>query len=176
MTQSEPLSEERLPRSLGMWSAAAVLVGVTIGSGIFRVPSVVAGTLHSPVPMLLVWVVGGLVTLAGALSIAELGAMFPRSGGVFAYILEAQGPFAAFVYGIVTLVQKLIYGIAVPGYASLLIVILCHSLVKDFPIPFLLFFTFLYTPFISYVNARIIGIAPTGWNFKARGHSAPKAP
>jgi amino acid transporter len=94
-----PVVEERLPRSLGLWSAAAVLVGVTIGSGIFRVPSVVANTLHSPLPMMLVWVIGGLVTLAGALSIAELGAMFPRSGGIFAYILEVQGPFAAFLYG-----------------------------------------------------------------------------
>lgn len=94
-----PDTEDRLPRSLGLWSAAAVLVGVTIGSGIFRVPSVVAGTLHSPGPMMLIWVVGGIVTLAGALSIAELGAMYPRSGGVFVYLLEAHGSFAAFLYG-----------------------------------------------------------------------------
>lgn len=91
--------EERLPRTLGIWSAAAVLVGVTIGSGIFRVPSEIAGTLGSPLAFLLVWVLGGLITLTGALTVAELAAMYPRSGGILAYIAEAWGPFPAFVYG-----------------------------------------------------------------------------
>ena len=63
--------EERLPRHLGLWSAAAVLVGTTIGSGIFRVPREVAAALGDPKAMLLIWVVGGIVTLTGALTIAE---------------------------------------------------------------------------------------------------------
>ena len=92
-------TEERLPRNLGLWSAAAVLVGTTIGSGIFRVPSEVARDLGAAGPMLLVWVLGGLVTLTGALSIAEMAAAFPRSGGIFAYILESEGRFWAFLYG-----------------------------------------------------------------------------
>jgi amino acid transporter len=91
--------QERLPRTLGLWSAAAVLVGVTIGSGIFRVPATIAGAVGAPEAMMLVWVLGGLITLTGALAIAELGGMFPRSGGVFAYILEAHGPFPAFLFG-----------------------------------------------------------------------------
>jgi amino acid transporter len=99
MSQPKPAGEERLSRSLGLWSAAAVLVGTTIGSGIFRVPAGVAATLGAPGPMLLVWVIGGLVTLTGALSIAELAGAYPRSGGIFAYILEAYGPFPAFLYG-----------------------------------------------------------------------------
>jgi APA family basic amino acid/polyamine antiporter len=99
MSQPDPAGEERLPRNLGLWSAAAVLVGTTIGSGIFRVPAGVAATLGAPGPMLLVWVIGGLVTLTGALSIAELAGAYPRSGGIFAYILEAYGPFPAFLYG-----------------------------------------------------------------------------
>jgi amino acid transporter len=95
----EPTIEDRLPRNLGLWSAAAVLVGTTIGSGIFRVPSEVARDLGAAGPMLLVWVLGGLVTLTGALSIAEMAAAFPRSGGIFAYILESEGRFWAFLYG-----------------------------------------------------------------------------
>lgn len=91
--------EERLPRHLGLWSAAAVLVGTTIGSGIFRVPREVAATLGDPQAMLLLWVIGGVITLTGALTIAELAAAYPRSGGIFAYILEAWGPLPAFLYG-----------------------------------------------------------------------------
>jgi APA family basic amino acid/polyamine antiporter len=92
-------SHDRLPRTLSLWSAAAVLIGTTIGSGIFRVPSEVARDLGAPGPMLMVWVLGGLVTLTGALSIAEMAAMFPQSGGIFAYILESEGRFWAFLYG-----------------------------------------------------------------------------
>jgi APA family basic amino acid/polyamine antiporter len=90
---------ERLPRHLGLWSAIAVLVGSTIGSGIFRVPAGVAGRLHDPGPVLLAWVVGGLVALFGALTYAELAAALPRSGGVFAYLLEGFGPLPAFLFG-----------------------------------------------------------------------------
>jgi basic amino acid/polyamine antiporter, APA family len=63
------------------------------------VPSDVARIVGAPQAMLLVWAVGGLVTLCGALTVAELAAAFPRSGGIFAYILEAEGEFAAFMYG-----------------------------------------------------------------------------
>ncbi|HEV2269119.1 MAG TPA: amino acid permease [Steroidobacteraceae bacterium] len=88
-----------MPRSLGPWGATAVVVGVTIGSGIFRVPSTVAGQLHAPGPAMLCWLLGGLITLCGALSVAELGAALPRSGGIFAYLLECYGPLPAFLYG-----------------------------------------------------------------------------
>ena len=90
---------ERLPRHLGLWSAVAVLVGSTIGSGIFRVPASVAERLQDPGPVLLAWVLGGLIALFGALTIAELAGALPRSGGVFAYILEAFGPLPAFLFG-----------------------------------------------------------------------------
>ncbi len=90
---------ERLPRHLGLWSAVAVLVGSTIGSGIFRVPASVADRLQDPGPVLLAWVLGGVIALFGALTIAELAGALPRSGGVFAYILEAFGPLPAFLFG-----------------------------------------------------------------------------
>jgi basic amino acid/polyamine antiporter, APA family len=90
---------ERLPRHLGLWSAVAVLVGSTIGSGIFRVPATVAERLLEPGPVVLAWVLGGLIALFGALTLAELAGALPRSGGVFAYILEAFGPLPAFLFG-----------------------------------------------------------------------------
>jgi amino acid transporter len=90
---------ERLPRSLGLWSAIAVLIGSTIGSGIFRVPAGVAARLGEPGPVLLAWVLGGLIALFGALTVSELAAAMPRSGGVFAYLLEGFGPLPAFLFG-----------------------------------------------------------------------------
>ncbi len=90
---------ERLPRRLGLWSAIAVLVGSTIGSGIFRVPAGVAERLQEPGPVMLAWVLGGVIALCGALTLAELAAALPRSGGVFAYLLEGFGPFPAFLFG-----------------------------------------------------------------------------
>jgi basic amino acid/polyamine antiporter, APA family len=90
---------ERLPRRLGLWSAGAVLVGITIGSGIFRVPAGTAGILGVPGAVVLAWVLGGVIALTGALTIAELAAALPRSGGVFAFLLEAFGPLPAFLFG-----------------------------------------------------------------------------
>lgn len=90
---------ERLPRRLGLGSAIAVLVGSTIGGGIFRTPAVIATRVPAPLPMLGVWVVGGALALCGALTYAELGALFPRSGGVFVYIREGFGRLPAFLFG-----------------------------------------------------------------------------
>src|SRR6266568_368864 len=90
---------DRLPRRLGPWSAVAVLVGSTIGSGIFRTPAIIAARVPSPWPMLGVWVLGGLLALCGALTYAELAAMFPRSGGVFVYVREGFGRLPAFLFG-----------------------------------------------------------------------------
>lgn len=90
---------ERLPRSLGLWSAVAVLVGTTIGSGIFRVPSVVVAQARDPAAALLAWALGGVISLCGALTIAELAGALPRSGGIFAYILEGFGRLPAFLFG-----------------------------------------------------------------------------
>src|ERR1700733_12511421 len=90
---------ERLPRQIGLLNAVAVLVGVTVGSGIFRVPATVAAQLHDPGPVILCWILGGLVALFGALTIAELAAALPRSGGIFAYLLESFGALPAFMFG-----------------------------------------------------------------------------
>src|SRR5438876_6511335 len=90
---------ERLIRRLGLWSAVAVLVGSTIGSGIFRTPARIAAYVPVPVPMFGVWVLGGLLALCGALTYAELAAQYPRSGGVYVYVREGFGRLPAFLFG-----------------------------------------------------------------------------
>src|SRR5204862_38943 len=90
---------DRLPRRLGFWSAVAVVVGSTIGGGICRTPAVIAERVPAPLPMFGVCVLGGLLALCGALTYAELAALFPRSGGVYVYIREGFGRLPAFLFG-----------------------------------------------------------------------------
>ena len=90
---------ERLPRTVGLFASIMVLIGITIGSGIFRVPATVAQSLPSPGPFLLVWILGGMLALFGALTLGELAALYPRSGGILAYLEEGFGPMPAFLFG-----------------------------------------------------------------------------
>ena len=88
-----------LPRRLGFWETTLIVIGVTIGSGIFRVPASVADTVGSSAGVATVWVVGGIIALCGALALAELAAAFPEPGGVFVYLREVYGPAVAFLFG-----------------------------------------------------------------------------
>ncbi|MCA9634471.1 MAG: amino acid permease [Myxococcales bacterium] len=99
MTSEPDRWGERLPRRLGLWSTVAVLVGSTIGSGIFRTPAVVAERVPDLGLFALAWVLGGVVALAGALTLAELAAAMPRTGGIYVYIREAFGRLPAFLFG-----------------------------------------------------------------------------
>ena len=100
-TAALPLADvpDALPRRLGFVPTIAMVVGMIVGSGIFRVPAAVAGAVGTPAAVATVWVLGGVITLCGALSVAELAAAFPRSGGVFVYLREAYGPLVAFLFG-----------------------------------------------------------------------------
>jgi APA family basic amino acid/polyamine antiporter len=91
--------QQSLQRRLGLWSAVAVLVGSTIGSGIFRSPAGVADKLPGPLPMMAVWVAGGLFALCGALALAELSGAFPETGGAYVFIREGFGRLPAFLFG-----------------------------------------------------------------------------
>jgi amino acid transporter len=95
----DPFLVERLPRTLGLWSAVALVVGITIGSGIFRTPAGVAQRVPHPEAMLLLWVLGGAITLCGALSLGELAAALPQTGGLYAFLREGWGRLAAFLFG-----------------------------------------------------------------------------
>ena len=91
--------EGRLPRTLGPTAALCVVVGSTIGSGIFLVPAVVARDVPSVAGIASLWIVGGLFSMAGALTLAELGAMLPKAGGPYVYLREAYGRLPAFLFG-----------------------------------------------------------------------------
>ena len=91
--------QPKLPRTLGLWSSVALVVGITIGSGIFRSPAGIAQKVPSPTLVLALWVGGGLITLCGALSLAELAAALPETGGFYAYLREGWGRPAGFLFG-----------------------------------------------------------------------------
>src|SRR3954471_24715162 len=88
-----------LPRKLGLWSAIAVVVGSTIGSGIFRTPAGVAHRLPGPLPMFGVWIAGGVLAMCGALTLAEVAGAYPNTGGIFDFIRRAYGRLPAFLFG-----------------------------------------------------------------------------
>jgi amino acid transporter len=90
---------DALPRRLGIWPTTALVAGVIIGSGIFRVAGGVANDAGTVGGVALVWILGGIITLCGVLSLAELAAAFPASGGLFIYLREAYGPAIAFLFG-----------------------------------------------------------------------------
>src|SRR3954469_18381692 len=92
-------SDEGLVRALGLGSAVLFVLGSVIGSGIFLTTGVMAAALPSPALLLLAWAAGGVIALTGGLTYAEMGSMFPRSGGVYVYLREAFGPLIAFLYG-----------------------------------------------------------------------------
>src|SRR6266404_7476601 len=91
-----------LERRLSRWDAILLCVGGIIGSAIFLVPRDVARQLPSAPLILLVWIVGGAVSLVACFAAAELGAMFPQAGGAYIYLREAYGDFVAFLYGWMT--------------------------------------------------------------------------
>jgi APA family basic amino acid/polyamine antiporter len=92
-------SKAELRRSLGFWTACAVVVGTVIGSGIFLVPSDMIRAVGSPGMVFAVWIFGGVLTMFGALSYAELSAAMPEAGGEYVYLTAAYGPLSGFLLG-----------------------------------------------------------------------------
>ena len=88
-----------LKRVIGFWGGLSLIVGITIGSGVFRKPVTLAKDVGDPVFILGLWVGFGLVSLCGALALAELSTMLPRTGGVYVFLRAAYGDAAAFVFG-----------------------------------------------------------------------------
>src|SRR5256885_7065356 len=96
---SVPAATTDLRRELGLLDATMINVGTMIASAIFIVPATVAALIPGSGAMVLVWVLGGLVSLLGALSIAELSAAYPEAGGQLPYLRAAYGPLWGFLYG-----------------------------------------------------------------------------
>ena len=99
MSPTSPATTLELDRALGWLGAGALLAGSVIGTGIFLVPSTIAREVGSVPGVFCVWIFGGLLSLAGALSYAELGATFPEAGGEYVYLRRAYGPVWGFLYG-----------------------------------------------------------------------------
>jgi len=90
--------QAELKRELGRWAAGSIVVGTVIGSGIFLVPRAMIERVGTPGMVFFVWVFGGLLTLMGALSYAELSAALPEAGGEYTYLREAYGPIWGYLY------------------------------------------------------------------------------
>ena len=88
-----------LRRVIGLAGGTALIVGITIGSGIFRTPPTIAGLVPNALVIMGLWTAIGLISICGALTVAELSTMLPRAGGVYVFLREAYGDAAAFVFG-----------------------------------------------------------------------------
>jgi APA family basic amino acid/polyamine antiporter len=98
-TDAQPASREELRRHIGLFSVVLLVIGNVIGSGIFLTSGVMLQRIPSPSLLILAWVAGGVLVLAGALTYAEMGAMFPNSGGLYLFLHEAYGPLVSFLFG-----------------------------------------------------------------------------
>lgn len=101
MTPEKPTSttEYQFQKRISLFDGVMLVMGVMIGSGVFLTSAEISRTVGGSGWMLLVWIVGGLMTIIGAMSYAELSSMFPKAGGQYVYLREAYNPFVAFLYG-----------------------------------------------------------------------------
>lgn len=99
ITRNNRNQEVGLKRNLNLFDSSMIMVGIVLGSGIFLTTGIMAKTLPSATLIILAWIVGGLITLAGAMTYAELGALYPEAGGQYAYLREAYGPLVGFLFG-----------------------------------------------------------------------------
>jgi APA family basic amino acid/polyamine antiporter len=113
-TQREKVT---LVRQLGFFDSTMLFVGIVIGSGIFITTGIMAESLPSVPLLLIAWGVGGLLTYAGALIYAELGAAIPEAGGQYTYLREAYGTLSAFLYGWILFLVYITGSIAALGIA-----------------------------------------------------------
>jgi amino acid transporter len=96
--EASPKTPFSLRKELNVVDATAIVVGTVIGSGIFLLPSLIAAQIDSLGAVLLVWIAGGLLTVFGGLSLAELGSIYPGTGGLCTYLRHIYGPLPAFLY------------------------------------------------------------------------------
>lgn len=92
-------ADDQLVKGIGLWGATLLVIGNVIGSGIFLTTGGMIAELPSTTLLLAAWVAGGLLAMAGGLTYAEMGAMYPRSGGLYVFLSEAYGPTTGFLFG-----------------------------------------------------------------------------
>jgi len=116
----------KLAKELTLYGLIMVAIGSCIGSGIFVTPSQIAGLIPSPTLILIVWALGGIIALTGALTFSELGGLFPYAGGIYVFLREAYGGWMGFLYGwayllIITSGSIAVLALAFSHYLSFLI-------------------------------------------------------
>jgi APA family basic amino acid/polyamine antiporter len=95
----QPLAAPQLVRGLGVWDVALITFGTLVGSAIFIAAGIVPREMPQPAIMMGLWLLGGLLSIAGVLTYAELGTMFPEAGGAYHYLKAAYGPLSGFLFG-----------------------------------------------------------------------------
>ena len=120
-------SQAGLRRQLGPFDSMTMLVGIVVGSGIFLTTGIMARSIPSASLLLLAWLVGGLITVAGALTFAELGAALPHAGGQYVFLREAYGQLAGFLFG------WILFLVSVAGSIAALAIALAEYLGYFFP-------------------------------------------
>lgn len=94
-----PDEKQGLARELGLFDALMINIGTILGSAIFVVPAMILAETGSPMKALAVWLAAGVLSWCGAVTIAELGVLFPKAGGLYVYLEEAYSPFLGYLYG-----------------------------------------------------------------------------
>lgn len=148
----------QLKRRLNLFDATLLVIGNVVGAGIFTTSGFLAGELPQPLLFVAIWVIGGLLTLCGALTYAEMAGMFPRSGGDYQFLKEAYGPWAGFLLGWVS------FWVITPGSIAVLSIAMVAYIKGFLPFHFALSEKFLAVGIIfllSFINYRGVRLSGT---------------
>jgi APA family basic amino acid/polyamine antiporter len=156
----------RLKRRLNLFDATLLVIGNVVGAGIFTTSGFLAGELAQPLLFIAIWVIGGLLTLCGALTYAEMAGMFPRSGGDYQFLKEAYGPWAGFLLGWVS------FWVITPGSMAVLSIALVGYIKGFFAFDYALTERVLAAAiilFFSFINYRGVRLSGTLQDFSTIG-------
>jgi amino acid transporter len=117
MPSGQANAETAIAPRLGLWDAVSIIVGIVVGTAIFRSPSSVFANSSSPQQAMMLWLVGGVLSWCGAVCYAELATTYPRDGGDYVYLTRAFGPWCGFLFGWSQLTTVLSGNIAIMAYA-----------------------------------------------------------
>ena len=148
----------QLKRRLNLFDATLLVIGNVVGAGIFTTSGFLAGELPHPLLFVAIWVIGGFLTLCGALTYAEMAGMFPRSGGDYQFLKEAYGPWAGFLLGWVS------FWVITPGSVAVLSIAMVGYIKGFFPFHYVLSEKLLAVAIISslsFINYRGVRLSGT---------------
>jgi len=117
MSENNTDPPQSITPRLGLWDAVSIIIGIVVGTAIFRSPSSVFANSHGPQQAMVLWMVGGVLSWCGAVCYAELATTYPRDGGDYVYLTRAFGPWCGFLFGWAQLTIVLSGNIAIMAYA-----------------------------------------------------------